>query len=156
MTLPAFLLLSDYGGDWDRYLDAIYAVYVQDFAMSQCTFRGSRVSCRRHPVSQGKAHGFWHVVSTGKTEAERLIDLRRCERIRWIKHVITNADTDTDIDLWKNNKNGEDNVLLWLQEDYLVILGERTNYYLLRTAYCTDKSHRKNALRSERDQFLGN
>ncbi|MNH30689.1 hypothetical protein D3C79_909980 [compost metagenome] len=42
-----------------------------------------RLGLKRHPVIQGKEATFWHMISEGNDEAERLPDLRRCERIRW-------------------------------------------------------------------------
>ena len=47
----------------------------------------------------------------------------------------------------------EVNTLLWFREEYLVVLAQRQGYWLLRTAYCTDKSGRIKQLRKERDAF---
>jgi hypothetical protein len=47
----------------------------------------------------------------------------------------------------------EVNTLLWFREEYLVVLGQRRGYWLLRTAYCTDKSRRIAQLKKERDAF---
>lgn len=38
-------------------------------------------------------------------------------------------------------------------EKCLVVHGERQGYWLLRTAYCTDKSRRITQLRKERNAF---
>ncbi|HLE63375.1 MAG TPA: hypothetical protein VI750_09555, partial [Pyrinomonadaceae bacterium] len=64
--LPALVLLQDYGGDWDRYLEAIYAYFKRDFVDSRPAFRGTRLALKRHPVSQGKEATFWHMTSEGK------------------------------------------------------------------------------------------
>ncbi len=80
-------------------------------------------------------------------------DLRRCERIRWVRWVIENATSHAEIDIWQNTRVTEINTLLWLREEYLVVLGQRQGYWLLRTAYCTEKSGRIAQLRKERDAF---
>lgn len=86
-----------------------------------------------------------------RPEDHRLPDLRRCERIRWVRWVIENAVTHAEIDMWQNTRGTEVNTLLWFREEYLVVLGQRQGYWLLRTAYCTDKSGRIAQLRKERD-----
>ncbi len=53
----------------------------------------------------------------------------------------------------------EVNTLLWYREEYLVVLAQRRNmeqgrdYWLLKTAYCTEKSGRIRQLQRERDAF---
>jgi hypothetical protein len=92
-------------------------------------------------------------VQEGRVEDDRLPDLRRCERIRWVRWVIENATSHAEIDIWQNTRVTEINTLLWLREEYLVVLGQRQGYWLLRTAYCTEKSGRIAQLRKERDAF---
>jgi hypothetical protein len=71
--------------------------------------------------------------------------------VRW---VIENAAAHPDIGIWQNTRGTEANSLLWYREEYLVVLGQRKGYWLLRTAYCTEKSNRIAQLRRERDAFL--
>ena len=87
-------------------------------------------------------------------EDDRTPDLRRCERIRWVRWVIENGDAHPEIDEWQNTRKNEVNTLLWFREEYLVVLAQRQDYWLLRTAYCTEKSGRIRQLRKERDAFL--
>lgn len=56
--------------------------------------------------------------------------------------VIQSAVAHPEIDEWRNSRGKEVNTLLWYREEYLVILGRRNGYWLLRSAYCTDKSGR--------------
>ena len=45
-------------------------------------------------------------------------------------------------------------VLIWLEiEDYLVVLSKREGYYLLKTAYLTDKPHKRRTLRQNREEY---
>ncbi len=151
--LPPLVLLAQHGGDWDRYLAAIYAGFVQDFVESKPVFRGRPIRLKRHPVSLGKEATFWHMVSEGQNEADREIDFRRCERIRWPRPIIEHS-RDHTVKVWENvrhtKKGLEKRVCLWIEaEDYLVILADRDDYLLPWTAYLVERSHQKAKLQKE-------
>ena len=151
--LPALILLSDHGGDWPRWIDAVYAVFRRDFITSQPRFQGGWVRCRRDPLVDGKEAGFWHCTSEGKDELSRTPDLRRCERVAWLRATIENS-KDSSIDLWvrDDGRRGR-RVHIWFNEEYLVVLGERkagSRYHLI-TAFCTDREHTIRKNRKERD-----
>jgi hypothetical protein len=151
ILMPPALELSC--GDWPAYLDRLYEIYLDTVVRPQLTYRGLRVSARRNPETNGKGAGFWHIVSEGKEEDERLPDPRRCERIRWIEWVIRLADAgDPLVDTWTNRRKGNVNEVLWCEpHEYAVILSRRNGFFLLSTAYCVTKSHRIATFRSERD-----
>ncbi|MCI5045833.1 MAG: hypothetical protein MRY72_14160 [Aquisalinus sp.] len=151
MSLPDLIRLNDYNGDWARYEDAIYDVFENDIKRHDLRFRGVKVNTRRAPEYEQKWFTFWHLISEGSVEAERLPDLRRCERLRWVRWIIENGDAETEIEIWENRRKSEQNVLLWFREEYLVVLSARGANYLLKTAYCTDRTHRVQKLRRERD-----
>lgn len=155
--LPALMLLSDYDGRWNAYVEAVYARFKDDMLTNQPKFDGMWVRSRRDPIYDGKYAGFWHCVSEGKDEAERTPDLRRCERIGWLRPVIVEAHAAEEIDVWRNQRQRDTRRLLWFNEEYLVVLAERTRqrdgfqYMQLVTAYCTTEESRKEKLRKERD-----
>jgi len=154
--LPALIRFEDYHGDWDRYLDALYAFFKQDFIDTRPTYAGRRLSLKRHPVTAGKEATFWHLIQEGATESQRIPDLRRCERIRWPRPVISHSE-DAVIKVWKNRRKGESRICLWLEsEDYLVVLADRRGYLLLWTAYVVDKPHRRRKLRKEYETYIKN
>lgn len=148
---PALFNLS---GTWDTYVDQIYNEFQASIIQNPLTFRGKRVSCRRGPETDGKWFGFWHLISEGRIEEERTPDLRRCERIAWVRWVIENAATNPDIDIWENNRGSNTNILLWYNEDYLVVLKKGSTYYMIVTAYCVTYENQKRKLRKERDAFI--
>lgn len=143
--------LLEFAGDWNAFVDAVYARFVEDLVQHQTHFRGVRVGVRHHPASCGKGHGFWHCVSEGGLEDARTPDLERCRRITWIRAIVENA-TRPEVQHWTNQRGGETRHLLWFREEYLVVLAERQGYYLLKTAYPTNREHTKRKLRKERDQ----
>ena len=151
--LPPLVRLSDYGGDWDRYLDALYKHFESDFVKNRPQFRGRRLGLKRHPLLEGREATFWHIISEGRDEASRTPDLRRCERIRWIRAVIEHAD-DPAVKVWENTRQGEFRVCLWLEEqEYLAVLADRKEYLLPWTAYMVTRSHRKGKLQSEFEKW---
>ena len=92
-------------------------------------------------------YGFWHLISEApeqdnRNEDDRIPDLRRCERVRWVAWCIQNAGTP-GFSWWENDRKGQTHVVIWAEEhDYAVMLGMRNTaegvrFYLLKTAYCT-------------------
>jgi hypothetical protein len=151
--LPPLVLLADYQGNWDKYLDAVYACFKQDFIDNHPAFQERRLQLKRHPVEQGKEATFWHLISEGMIEEDRTPDLRRCERIRWPRPVIEKG-TEPPLKIWANKRRGENRICLWLEEDeYLVILSERSGYLLLWTAYLATFPHQKRKLQKEYEAF---
>lgn len=149
--LPEIVCLADHGGQWEAYIEAVFSIFHRDFIQMHPRLRGCPVTCRRDPVFDGKEAGFWHCVSEGKDEANRIPDLRRCERIGWIRAVIENPSAP-QVEMWRCRKNRGWRTYLWLNESYLIVLGDRHRYYQLITAFCTDRGHTIRRLRAKRDR----
>lgn len=151
--LPELVCLSDYTGSWDDYLEAIYAFFKQDFVDSRPVFRDKRLGLKKHPLSQGKEATFWHMISDGANEEDRLPDFRRSERIRWVRAIIEN-EVDPIVKVWWNKRKGKNNICLWFeQENYLVVLADRGEYILPWTAYLVEQPHRKRKLQKEYEAY---
>jgi hypothetical protein len=80
-------------------------------------------------------------MSEGKAEEERTPDLERCARIPWIAWVIRNADKPKVVRWWENERSTshglKTRVPLWfVEQNYVVILEKRDDFYLLVTTYC--------------------
>ena len=101
----------------------------------------------------GKEAGFWHCVSSGPDEQNRTPDIRRCERISWIRAIIENY-KDALIRTWKRKKKSDLRVYIWFNENYLVVLGERRKHVQLITAFCTNRSHTIRKLKREYERSI--
>lgn len=153
--LPALEELKAYGGDFARYLEAIYQIFCTDFVESKPVFAGKRLGLKRHPVIQGKEATFWHMISEGNDEAERLPDLRRCERIRWPRPIIENA-ADATLKVWREPNGSGHRILIWFAEaEYLVVLDERKDYILPWTAYPVEREHQQRKLERRWERHSG-
>lgn len=152
--LPSLVLLEEYNGEWNKYLNFLYEIFISDFVESGCNYRGIKIAIKRHPQIDNKEATFWHLISEGETEGDRTPDLRRCERIRWPKPIIEKV-PDEEIKVWQNKRGNETRLCIWLENaEYLVILAERKNYLLLWTAYTVTKNHRKRKLQKEYESTL--
>jgi len=152
--LPSLICLSDFGGSWEQYVDFLYRHFERDFINTHPCLRGVRVSFRRHPMDQGKVATFWHLISEGQQESQRLPDLRRCERIRWPRAIIEHAE-DPSIKVWENERSGDERICLWLEgREYLVVLSKGNGYRLLLTAYVTEWQHTKRKLQREYEAYV--
>jgi len=154
-SLPPLAKLADHGNDWETYLEALYRAYLDEVVNAGIAFRGLPLRVQFRPITHGKGFGFWHLISEGKVEEERTPDLRRCERIRWIPWMIRSAESTDDILWWENKRDHNTHVVLWLREEnFVVILAKRHDYYLLKSAY-TLKPHRAKAFEKEWKQCWG-
>lgn len=154
--LPPLIRFDDHEGNWDKYINAVFALFHRDFIATQPKFRDKWVRIRRDPTYKGKEAGFWHCTSEGPSEHDRTPDIRRCERIAWIRFAIEHFDAP-GIDCWTNHRHGEERHLIWIEEQFLVVLAKRKRerdgfeYFQLVTAYSTPEESRKQKLRRERD-----
>lgn len=158
--LPELIFLEDSGGDWDSYLSALYDYFQQDFIRNKPVFNGTKLGLKKHPVIDEKEATFWHFISEGDVEEDRLPNLRRCERIRWPKPLIDRAPAYGESDklkVWKNKRKNETRINIWLEEEnYLVVLAERKGYLLPWTAFCIEREHQKRKKQRDYEQYMRN
>lgn len=150
--------LIEFNGDWNSYLSEVYNRFCIDFVHNQPFLEGKPVAVRKIPETDGKGYGFWHCISEGVKEEERIPDIERCKHIGWIRAIIDGIGYP-EIGDWMNQRGSNRCRLLWYREEFLVVLAERQRksdgkqYYLLLTAYCTTSAKSKKRLRLERDLY---
>lgn len=151
--LPELITLEDHGGNFDAFLEAVYAVFKKDFLDKKLTFRGTRLGLKKIPYFKGKEATFWHMTSEGDDEKNRIPDLRRMERISWPKPLITDS-KHPYLKVWCNKRDGGERILIFHEhENYLVVLADRGEYILPWTAYLVGKSHAKRKLINEYEAY---
>lgn len=155
--LPELVTLEEFGGDWEQYLCALYEFFCIDFIDSTPAIHGKRFALKRHPLLAGKEATFWHFISEGKKEDERIPDLRRCERIRWPRPIIE-AYAGGALKWWISDQHrGECRIVIALNDfSYIVVLADRGEYVLPWTAYCVDREHRRRKLQRDYEAFCRN
>jgi len=152
--------LLPFGGDWPSYEETIYEAFLETFVRPEIRFRGWRVSAPYRPETRGKHFSFWHVVSeaphpSNRNEEDRIPDIQRCERIRWIAWAIQQANAGQQgVSWWENSRGRNTHVVIWAEQlDFAVILGKRRDYYVLKTAYGNLRERRRRAFERERAAF---
>lgn len=145
--------LNDYDGDWEKFLDFLYALFKRDFLDGAPQFK-KPVRTKFFPEvdhPKYKHATFWHLISEGKIESERVPALDRCERLGWIRPVIERY-RSSDVRAWEEIRHGqgrgiEPRIHIALNDfSYLVVLSERHDYVLLWTAYPINEQHSRRKL----------
>ena len=152
--LPELIELTQFGGDFNRYLEAIYELFKRDFIDRKPVFRGMRLGLKKYPLSQdGKEATFWHMTSEGDDEDSRMPDLRRMERIQWPAPMI-NSSTHPYLKVWENTRGSKTNILIFHDaENYLVVLRKAKDYIIPWTAYLIEHQSRKDKLMKEYENY---
>ncbi|OHB75203.1 MAG: hypothetical protein A2Z34_03210 [Planctomycetes bacterium RBG_16_59_8] len=148
--LPDLIRLTDYEGDWRQYIESVYAVFRRDFIEDVARCRGDFVRVGDQSID-GKERTFWHITSEGNVEQNRVPDLRRCERIGWVRAIIDH-DGDPTVLCWPQMRGRKRRHILWMKEaDFAVVLEKRPGCWWLWTAYPTERQHTREKLLKEYD-----
>lgn len=130
--------LIEFNGNFNEFIESVYEVFQEEILASGITFRNLPVRPRYSPEYKNKEFGFWHVTSEGsnnREEEDRTPDLDRCRRIKWISWMIINHN-HKDVHCWEEKRGSTTEIVIWHKPaKYVVILSERNNYWLLKTAY---------------------
>lgn len=157
INLPDIICLHDYEGNYNKYIDAIYEIFHNDFVRNKPFFRGKRLGLKHYPEYQGRAYTFYHMTHSGSDEQNRQPDMRRCERIPYAKPTIEKCDA-WEIKVWTQERNGKKRICIWLELpqdiDYIVILDDRDTFILPWTAFVLQYPHEKRKKQREYDDYL--
>lgn len=146
--------LKTFGGDWVAFNEAIYQYFCEDFIEDCPIYKQKEVWLSDHNKEDGKEGTFWHITTNkqnqspkGSSTEVRIPDIKRSERIRWIKDIIENSN-DPNVKRWVENINGRTRHHLLYKEEFLVVLGEigKNRNYVLITSYYINENNRKKYL----------
>lgn len=147
--LPQLMLYEDYDG-WTDYQNEIYQIFRQDFIDTFPEFQGKRVKIRYQPIEYGREEAFYHITCQDYYKnGERVPDLRRCERIKWVRRFIENYQCNMEqcvecsgIKTWEESYGNNKRVhILFEEERYMVVVERRAQYSLLITAFYFEEDH---------------
>jgi len=145
-NLPELIYLSDYSGNYQSYIDAVYAIFERDLLKSCPKFGSNKLSLKHNPLFQQRSYTFYHLTHKGKNESERTPDFRRCERIGWVKPAIEKVEV-WQLKFWEQSRNGKSRICIQLSVeddvDYFVILDVRVNCVIIWTAFVAEYEHEK-------------
>ncbi len=154
LIFPELLYLKDFNGNFEKYFAAVYAVFEQGFIKTRPQYGGLKVAFRKYPEVDGLHRTFYHITHEGEDEQNRTPDIRRMERIRFPRFVIDN-NRHPEILIWRNTRGKDERILLFNEnENYLVVLTQRKEFYLFITAYYVETKHRKRTLLKEYETYI--
>jgi hypothetical protein len=152
-VLPEIVTLEQSGGSWCNYEDKLYEIFKNEFIINIPTFMNKPIGIFTSKMYNNKEKTFWHIISEGKDEFNRNPDMRRCERIKWVREFIDTSKCINcgEIKIWKAiHKNKKMRYKIWCEKtDFIVILEERANVFMLITAYLVTYSHVRKKLKKE-------
>lgn len=148
-ALTDIIDFNDYQ-EWTTYEEKLYSLFKQDFILTKPTFNNKKVTIRKHPTVFEKEQAFFHITSVDTKIThdlnDREPDLRRCERIHWIRPIIEIQRymqcLNHCLKIWIEDTKGKERIhLLNEEEQFIVVLEERIDYVLLITAYYIEHKH---------------
>lgn len=156
IELPGLIYFEDFAGDWDSFINFIYEIFKNDLIDNPPQIE-KPFRLKKYPIFDGKESAFWHLVSEGQVEDNRTPNIRRCERISWIKPLIEKKESKY-LRVWRNQRKTKKGiekriVISKADFDYVVILTKRKNYYMLCTAYPVERSHQRRKLAKEYNAY---
>lgn len=156
--LPELIELQDHGGNWSEYEEILYKEFRASFIDNKQSFMGKTVGIFTDKMYNNKEKTFWHVISEGPNEFDRTPDIRRCERINWIEKIINLiiCNECPSIYKWKSkHRNKKFRYKLWCRKtDFIIILEERGDKFMLITAYTVNYGHAKRKLEKEYNESI--
>lgn len=146
--------IDDFDGDWDAYTQALFDAYEEDLIYgSPPLFLGLTVRVRNGSHINGWDYAFWHLLAGTDGETEGTLIPQRCERIRWIRYLIDNAESENARTWLESGRRGTNYIIATPDFDFVVILEQRNGYFLLKTAYPEYRRSRQERRRKEFEAF---
>ena len=155
--LPEIEELSQYSGPIP-YINSLYNYY-RHYIKCGLHFRGKRVVCKRYPEYEGRDDAFNHLTTKDfHDDNDRELDLRRCERLKWIRPGMMGNHQDKDCFLeYEKVVRGKKRIHLLNKYDrYMIVLEDRGDYILLITAYYIQFNNTLRRKIAENDCFIHN
>lgn len=146
--------LIEYTGDFtddtelENYKKNLLDEFNADLA-APIKFNDKIVVLKKGPLEDGLPYAFYHLISQDYShdDTERELDFNRCKRIKWIKQIIENyaycstCNKCKGIKVWREHY--KTNRIRWhflfSEENYLIVLEEKKDYYLIITAFYLDR-----------------
>jgi hypothetical protein len=128
----------------EQTYDILYRIFEEDFIQSRPIYNG--LSVWYFPEKEdGKELIFWHLTSRREKYAggERVPDLRRSERLPWVKPTINNSNEPEALAWDYEEGDGSIKTYVWLKDlSYVVIMKKyKDESRRLITSYYLDYPH---------------
>ncbi len=129
---------SFFKNDLEEYKEALYKIFKRDFVDNEVLYKGEKVDIIHEKYFEDKERSFWHIVSEGGKDEDRVPVSGRAEILPWIKSLIEENGTCSEYRSWikYHDKTKHNRVYIWcIANSFLVVLEKRKNCYKLITAF---------------------
>jgi len=153
--MPDLIKIDEFDNDWNKYLDYLYSLYLNDFFYNTVYFNGLQVKTFTQLQYNCKQETFNHITTQGSND--RLYNLLRCERYNWIKTIIEGkiCYVCDEIAIWEERRKKKQYTLIWCRStNFLIVLKKRKECYYLTTAYCVTYPNKERDLRISYNKFI--
>jgi hypothetical protein len=140
----------------EQTYNQLYAIFERDIKKSRLLYDGRNVGIFTE-MEDGREVVFWHLTSKeDRYTGERLPDLRRSERLPWIRPVILNC-LAPGVRTWDFQEQTAIKTYVWLEdEDYVVIMKRlRNGERRLITAFCIEYDHSRRTIEKKYNERIG-
>ena len=137
------------GESWEQYEKRLFHVFQNEFG-EPLQYNGKPVRYKRMPYAGIYPEAFIHLTTCNQDDSgSRLPDTKRSERISWPRPVVEHHPfckicgytQCTRPWVWRGSGKYKDRVKIYLpNQQYLVVLGDRKDYWVLITAYYVNHS----------------
>lgn len=155
--LPPRLEFANYNGNWFKYLDDLYLVYMRTLVWDRATFQQKTVLTDSNTIRDEKEETFWHIIE-GKSEGKIQADFDRCASVPWIRAIIDESER-RGLKVWfsiKGSKKRGVQLRYYIALNdfsFLVALHSKTKMHILLTAFPIVHENYKRKLKSEYDAW---
>lgn len=138
-------------GTLNEYLNTtLYPFYFEQIACAHFTFHDKPIQVFSKLNYNLQHETFEHLTTKGSND--RLYNQKRCERMVWIRDILSGVCKDCETyrvfkdRTWKGKPNCSRYIIWCKEEDYVIILEERQRIVMLITAYCIIYQNKRNDL----------
>ena len=144
--------LEEFQGDFKRYDEYLYnEIFKKELFAPNFFFNNKQVRFKRYPIECHREQAYFHLTTKAASKdipmSEREPDLRRCERLHWLrpsieKNHIEFCGLSCFVYYEEPSKRGKTRINLFNEKErYLIILEDRNDYFLLVTAFYIHEEH---------------
>ncbi|WP_239732949.1 MULTISPECIES: hypothetical protein [unclassified Mammaliicoccus] len=155
--------MSQFNHNYHAYMDYLYVeIFKKYLYNNKVYYNGKPIALKKYPIECDREYTFFHLTTVSDKKGipftDREPDLRRCERLHWIKPAIeTNhldlCYMDCFIPYTDNKKGKYPRVKFFNELDrYLIVLEDRGSYYLLITAFYIEQEYYLKGIIKEKDK----
>lgn len=159
--LPNLLLFEDFKNDWGKYEAALYKEFGKTIKSQNFKYQNKTVGYDKKKSSTSREEIFEHLISEEKDKndptAGRIPDIRRCERLCWIRPILDNLGScEISPMIYPQTLRPSDiREIIYIPElEYVIILRKGRNQYFLITAYRVEDPKRRARFEKNYKNFL--